>query len=401
MMSQSKNQKPQQKGRKNPRRSTSDHEQNFAIQADTPDTRATKKRKMEDKCSKCGIEMIGKNLHINCTICDDKYCKSCSKIEDRATWEVLRAKKIRGVSWTCSPCEHSGGLKAFESISKKLEEHTTQMNDMQRDLNTKIDDQTSTLNDLIESKITEKFDKEKDSIIAEVKESVIGEVKDTITRSVEEAVSGAMKDMPKTSAQDPATLNINQLSPGSQIKRTVSRISTELEERAKRKTNIIILGVEETESIQKDECIQNDTERITKISKEVLKVSISSSDVKDIRRLGPPRQELHEIDENGTKRRPRAILMQLNSADKKEEIMRNAPKLRFSTYKDIAFRHDQTKLEREEFNKLRTKAQELEEKEQSGKHIYRVRGPPGNKRILRIEVLGGGQEGTKTEVKDL
>ncbi len=251
----------------------------------------------KNKCSKCDIQMLGETTHINCTVCDNKFCKPCSKIEDVATWEVLRARKFRGLTWMCNPCEHSGGLKSLERISKKLEEQTNQMTEMKQELNMKIDDQTNTLNQLIESKIMEKFEKEKVLMIAEVKESLIEDVKETISKSVNAAVDEAIKELPKAAMQAPTDeASIHQLSPGSQIKRTVSRVSTELEERAKRKCNVIVLGLEESDKITKEDSIKDDTEKLNKIAKEVLKVSLRPSDMKDIRRLGPPRQDVNKTD---------------------------------------------------------------------------------------------------------
>ncbi len=375
----------------------------FEIQSDTPDTRGVKRKtKMGDEaCSKCGVGLLSDTVYISCTLCEDKYCKTCSKITDDTLWNFLRSRKTRGVSWTCTPCENSGGLKSLDRITKKIEEQTSQMCEMKQDLNKKIDEQTVTLHQIIEKKISEKFAEEKTKMVSDVKASVMEEVKGNIEDSVEKAITKAIQELLKPETQLSGEKSLMQLSPGSQMKRTVSRISSELEERAKRKNNIVVLGLEEHSSIIKEECIKKDIEKISKFSKDILKVTFSNTDIKDIRRLGLPRQDNKDTDENREKRRPRAILIQLNSSDKKDQLMRNAPKLKNSTHSHIAIRHDQTQLEREEFNKLRSKAQELESQDTSGNYVYRVRGPPGHKKIYKIEILPEGQEGERTEMSSM
>lgn len=54
-------------------------------------------------------------------------------------------------------------------------------------------------------------------------------------------------------------------------------------------------------------------------------------------------------------------------------------------YKNLSVVHDMTKAERMECKKLVGEAKNKEEADSSGEYIYRVRGHPGNFRIVKIK----------------
>ena len=73
-------------------------------------------------------------------------------------------------------------------------------------------------------------------------------------------------------------------------------------------------------------------------------------------------------------------MIKLANGDMKEDIFKNTYKLKDSRYSKIGIRHDMTPLENENFKKMKSQADA-----QSGKYLYRVRGPPGDRRIVKIE----------------
>ena len=78
-------------------------------------------------------------------------------------------------------------------------------------------------------------------------------------------------------------------SPGTQMKRTVSRVTLEMEEKAKRRNNMIILGLKEPNNQLKDDVVRADTEAMLDCFNNVLQVKVEVGDIRDIRdirRLG-------------------------------------------------------------------------------------------------------------------
>ena len=65
--------------------------------------------------------------------------------------------------------------------------------------------------------------------------------------------------------------------------------------------------------------------------------------------------------------------------------MQMAYKLRrVEKFKEVVISHDLTKQERKECKRLVADAEDRESKDTSGEFIYRVRGPPGEMRVVKL-----------------
>jgi len=53
-------------------------------------------------------------------------------------------------------------------------------------------------------------------------------------------------------------------------------------------------------------------------------------------------------------------------------------------FKRVVIAHDMTKMERRECKRLVEEAKSLAAEDRSGEYLYRVRGPPGDMRVLKI-----------------
>ena len=103
-----------------------------------------------------------------------------------------------------------------------------------------------------------------------------------------------------------------------------------------------------------------------------VKTNIGSNDISKITLLGRKK-------EDGT---PRPILVSMSSQDVKN-MMKNLQNLR-SSDSSISMNHDMTKTERERTKHLVDKAREMNKQEHLGEWFYKVRGPPWEKKIIRI-----------------
>ena len=102
-------------------------------------------------------------------------------------------------------------------------------------------------------------------------------------------------------------------------------------------------------------------------------MDLTGDDVLNLTRLGKKNPEAE---------RPLRVI--LRESTKKDEVFRNIRKLGESEYKDISIKNDLTKLERAEDKKLVAEAKTMQENDPSGDWKFKVRGPPWNRKIVRL-----------------
>jgi hypothetical protein len=154
----------------------------------------------------------------------------------------------------------------------------------------------------------------------------------------------------------------------------VSDTIKEMNERKSREKNMIIYGLNEPESTNREERLAHDKSEIMEITK-TCEVEITEEDIATTKRIGRYDPE----------KPVRPLMVVLREAEIKRTILRNGNKLKSeeSNYKHISLAHDMTRTEREEEKKLWAEAKQRQTKSQ-GKYIFKVRGPPWDRKIIRI-----------------
>jgi len=149
------------------------------------------------------------------------------------------------------------------------------------------------------------------------------------------------------------------------------------QDRENRVSNIILYNVPEPKSIIKDERWKQDREFCLELFNKVLRVPIQEDDIKKFGRLGKLDEQLKE----------RPVLIQFKDQILKNMVMESVGKPRDADdkYKRIIFTHDMSTEDREEYKRLVADAKGRQENEISGEYIFRVKGFPGNFRVLKIK----------------
>jgi len=147
-------------------------------------------------------------------------------------------------------------------------------------------------------------------------------------------------------------------------------------DRESRVNNIIIYKVPESKSSSISDRIQEDKMFCEGLLRDGIKVGYEENDIAKIIRLGKY--------ENG---KVRPLLLELNNRMIKNLIMENVVKLREASeiYKGISITHDMTKTERQLCKQLVKEAREKQEIDGQGEWVYRVRGPPGQLKIVQYK----------------
>ena len=146
----------------------------------------------------------------------------------------------------------------------------------------------------------------------------------------------------------------------------------------KRKKNVVIFNAPENAGASGwKEQRDLDLDYVIELTNEVLGESIDRNEIGKIYRLG------HRNFNGGEACRP--ILVEFTQGTTKNLIMHNVNKLRnLEKFKNVVISHDMSKNEREECKKLVEEAKQQESNDTSGEFLYRVRGLPGQLKIVRF-----------------
>lgn len=150
----------------------------------------------------------------------------------------------------------------------------------------------------------------------------------------------------------------------------------ELEDKEKRKNKVLIYNVEESQSDDGVERMRDDKIFCQNLFTEVLKVGYEADDIKMTVRLG--RRDVGNI--------KRPILVEFKSDKIKNLIMENASKLGRAAglYKGVTMSHDMTKKERLQCKEMVAEARIKQTNDESGEWVFKVRGPPGQMKVLKL-----------------
>ena len=379
-----------------------------------------KRKRAECECMICSSVVTGINDSIKCQVCHEFSCLQCTKLDPSII-------PIIGDNFMCNSCKKCGipSLKTITStltnIQQKSDERWSgldvQWSDLQQrmtSLEATIDTKLDLRIDALEKDINTKIEKKIDDDIIKMREDVGVTVSRTIDtvfseraateeekfrkykRELDEnmnekikSIQIAMEDEMKIKMEEEIRKQIkeqadsftgpdrgNQLSPGSQVSITVREVN----DRERRKRNLVIHGVKEPNSSSSVDKDKLDCDFVQKVLTDGLKINCPEGVVKSTRRLGKKTPE---------KGKGRPILVTLDSADKKQAIYKNLNKLRDSKYKDLSINDDMTQLERQQLKRLVEKAKDLEKKDQSC--LFRVRGPPWDRKIVKLPKKPPGQ----------
>jgi len=171
---------------------------------------------------------------------------------------------------------------------------------------------------------------------------------------------------------DGATQNI---STNTVKKETVTTVIDEMNERKSRENNLIIFGFEENQSEVRQERIDHDIQQVKELYK-TCKIQLDTTSIKKTGRLGKFNNE----------KRDRPLLVTLSSVESKLVLFINIHRIRELTeYEKVNVSNDLTKAEREKEKQLWQEAKKKQLKDKSGDFIYKVRGPPWARRVMKLK----------------
>ena len=155
----------------------------------------------------------------------------------------------------------------------------------------------------------------------------------------------------------------------------VKKSSSEEKDRESRSHNIIIYRLKEHE--KSEEIAKADKAFVNDLLREALEIDLSDNDIKSIFRIGK-----RDTTQQGEVSRP--LLVQFREKTMKNRVMESLYKLKNADalFKNVSITHDLSKQDREECKKL---ISEAKTREISGEFVWRVRGLPGQMKIVKLQ----------------
>ena len=284
---------------------------------------------------------------------------------------------VKGLKWYCNDCIKTVdslllNVDAIKGIERRMTQLELDSNKKIADLSNEVKAQKERIEQM--SKLPEEVNAQKlkiEGLGKDIEESQISKevINDVITERITQIESYA-----KVAEKN----RNNQVTNNTPVAMAATTESTSsnliIDEDEERKRCIIIHHLEESEDDDVGERIQHDTDETIDICKYLGNDEFGEHNIDKLFRLGTR--------ERG-KTRPLKVC--LDTMITKYKVIRNTSKFKDSEeYKAISIQHDLTKEQREEIKALVELSKKKEEEDISGNYIYRVRGPPGRKYILKM-----------------
>ena len=361
----------------------------------------------QSKCSICELSVTKKQKGMICELCEEWKHAECDKVSAEVYKLVGDNAEETRLHWFCSECN----VKAVKGIKLVLcvEKRTTEIeNDMVRvrqeieqkmgvlaelsqeleQLKTDVKDSKAEMQITVDDSM-EKSLAESESVQKMIKDNVIsamGEIDDggdnphVLTTRIEQLKEELLQDLKQKTNDNPdAVTEVNAAAAVNApedwtvvMKRELAKVMNQKVETGKREKNVILYRAVE----KKEEARKNDVELVKSL---LLKCGVKEGmeAVQEFKRIGAKSEG-----------RERPILLIFKELGQKITLFKNLRNLKTAeqSLKSISVSHDMSQEEREITKKLVIEAKKKEQADPE--HRYRVRGPPGNQRIVQLDPLG-------------
>ena len=335
---------------------------------------------------------------VQCELCELWFHSKCEDIHDD-TYKLLNQDKIHVY---CGRCDKAAGqiLKSILKLNERLDKLEENQNTFKNEVNTTIQDFADTLMEEAKTQNEKvvKLDKAVEDMKKEVGRSKIEykaefkklneKMADMIKSREESDYEKQIEQITQAFVKDTQWTDIVKKEVNSQIENVSAELSSiqkigdvtksmaEVErEKEARSNNIIVYRVTESSDTSFEGRQKHDKAIIIDLMRELIDEDFEEFEIKKTFRLG-------KMNEDAGKQRP--ILVQFINKMTKNYLMNNLYYLRKTPYKEVVISHDMTRKERDQCKKLVEEAKKKESEESSGEWIFRVRGLPGQMKIMKI-----------------
>jgi hypothetical protein len=339
----------------------------------------------------CGKRVEDVDNGLQCEICEFWFHTKCEKVSNE-TYKSIQDNE--SIHWFCKDC-NKGAAKVLRMVSK-LQERQEKLEEKFEEELGKVKSELAEIKEKSIVKLEqrqERIEKDNEDLKEEmvrtnkVYASMVLEQKESMKEQSEiqeEKWMDALRNIETKEPEVPEKLFSDIVK--KHVDKTMETVTGDLidmkknlaEERDKesRRNNMIIYRVEESVAERAEARNADDQEYCKQLFKDVMGIDVRDDDMEKVFRLG----------RKGENKRP--LMVQFGDRHVKNLIMESAQKLSQASekYQGIGLSHDMTKSEREQCRELVSEAKQMAENDRSGEWIYRVRGLPGQMKVLKLKV---------------
>ena len=327
----------------------------------------------KDKCSRCSKVVSEKDDGIQCEICQTWFHPKCVDVSSELYGYL---QKCVNIHWYCDTCNKGIGQVVEELSKVKNRQENTDI--MIQKVNNEIERLSHKSADEF-NKIRAELDKHIGILATKVEEigkkkmDNVVEFRDIVKQQIEEDMQTRVGDTIKKeliSQVDEVQQTINE---SKEFAKSFREEKAEQEDIDSRRCNVILYRIPESREVIAEERNKEDVS-FCEYFFNGFNVGFDRDDIRRVQRLGRRNEES-----------PRPVLVQFGSRHIKNLIMESLYKIKSmeSKFRNIIVAHDLTKKQREECKALVQEAKAKTDQE-SGDYIYRVRGPPGLMRMVKV-----------------
>ncbi len=290
-------------------------------------------------CGRCRKPLQPTDQALECETCHQIFHTQCENVNKTQYNCIAASAKAKGkaksrVHWYCNTCD---------IVTNDWMRSMSTLHANQQELQSKV------------KELEEKVDKKAD-------QTTVDEIQSRVT-NLEAKVNG-IHENPQNPQPSTSSGQGNQ-----------SDVIKEIRDQEEQKRNLVFFNIPESKASDVNDRAKHDKEEVKEISK-ICQATIKKDEMTRAIRLGKK--------PNGDK--PRPLLIELVSDEKKPALFKNLSKLQNAPdkYKSVSVKNDLTPKQRELEKNLREEAKKKEE-EASGEAKFKVRGPPWDRRITKIE----------------
>lgn len=338
-----------------------------------PPKKLGKEKEKPAKCGACAKQVADGENGLQCEICEKWFHSKCAEVSDEAYAIICDTDALH---WYCKACNVSMEkcIAKIQAKVEKLEEDMKKIKDSTATLKSDLNNQAAHLDKAL-SGFGDELAKKSQEITR-------------IEEKLEEVMKRQQEERKSTEVQEDKWSDIvnkhvqKEMGSVSKELETVKKTLTETREHAAeekqkevRRNNIIIYRAKESTDQSPEMRFKKDKEFCLNLILDKLQVECEESDLKRVIRIGK---------RQGNEDRP--ILLEFRCNLIKNRVMESLHKLSDAPdeFRNLSVVHDLTKTERTECKQLVEEAKKKQNDDASGEWLYRVRGNPGQWRIVKV-----------------
>ncbi len=317
-------------------------------------------------CGRCRKMVIRGDEALQCEICSQWYHIKCERVTKPQYKQMQATKTKTNFHWYCDTCDiiQTGVIRQMTLFNAEQSQFKQRLDDLEKNAADKKEVQKE-LEKKADKEDLQKLEQRVTNLEEKANKEDVEEIKDKVQK-LEGRINSTHEN-----AQDSANPQPSTSSGGGN---TMDEVIKEMKDQEDRKRNIIFFNIPESKSKDMNERVKHDKEEAKEITK-ICSATIKKDDMLKAKRLG----KIPDDD------KPRPLLIEVSSDEKKRALFKNLSKLQNAPdkYKTVSVRNDLTKKQREQEKTLREEAKKKEQ-EDSGEAKFKVRGPPWDRKIVKL-----------------